>query len=88
MSTIAYSLPNGQELRLLRGAFTAWGAWYSSILFAEDGTVINSTDSTRYMDYCAPEIALHELHRLDRPDSLQETFADWHPCECDDDDDK
>lgn len=86
MPSISYALPNGQELRLIRGSWSPQGTWYSAIWFDADANVLGDTDSTLYMDYCRPEVALHELHKCGAPDSLQETFADWHPCECDDDD--
>lgn len=34
------------------------------IAFNDDADTVADTDSTGYIDYCRPEIAYHELHRL------------------------
>lgn len=79
--SIAYALPGGAELRLLSST-SPFGTHASAILFDNDAHVMGETESILYMGYCRPCIALQELFRSGAPDALQETFTDWHPCEC------
>lgn len=81
MTTTAYAMPGGMELRLFT-THSPFGTHASIILFDDDARILGETDSTMYMGYCRPCMALGELRRAGMPDAIQEAFTDWHPCEC------
>lgn len=80
-ASTTYAMPDGLELRLLTTR-SPFGTHASVILFDDDAHILGRTGSIMYMGYCRPCVAVSELHRMGAPDAMQETFADWHPCEC------